>query len=258
MSAPLRLIRDGVIGARRNIAMTAAIGELRAKCMAPDTLRIYRYRRSVLMGRRESTEAVINRRECQRRGIEIARRVTGGGTVYMAPGVLAWDLVLRRPPGSDLAKSSARIGESVAGMLVGLGFPASFQAPGNVLVNGMKVAGSAGSFDGMILTLQGALLVDADLGEMMAVLKGQGGVAAAPAVATLRVLAGRPIGIGYLASSLATCVATSVERTTAPNMIAGIELHLARTLYDQEIGSDAFVFDDGESPDLPQAAETAA
>lgn len=60
----LRVIRDEGFGARRNIALTAAMAELHGEGCMPDTLRIYRYPRAVLLGRNQETAAVIDLAEC--------------------------------------------------------------------------------------------------------------------------------------------------------------------------------------------------
>ena len=109
MSGPLRIIDTGVRPARWNIAMTQALAELHVQGEMPDTLRLHRYARSVLIGSSQHAADVVDIEGCARKGVEIARRVTGGGAVYMAPGVLAWDLVIARQSGETLENVSAAI-----------------------------------------------------------------------------------------------------------------------------------------------------
>src|SRR5215471_19250569 len=96
MSTALRVVDTGLMPARVNIALTAALAELHRAGQCPDTLRFHLYPPSVLIGRNQALERVVNPSYCRRNSIEIARRITGGGAVFMSPGVLAWDIVAER------------------------------------------------------------------------------------------------------------------------------------------------------------------
>ncbi len=165
MSAPVRLLKTGLGHAAANVAFTAALAELHLRGKVADTLRLYRYRRCVLLGRSQEIGAV-DAGVCRRRSVEIARRATGGGAVYMAPGILAWDLVVARArfPSPDAA--AAAVGAAVVSALGKLGLAARFRLPGDVLLGELKVSGSAGWFEGGSLLHQGTLAVDCDLDEM--------------------------------------------------------------------------------------------
>ena len=96
MTAPMRLLDTSLAAAERNIAITAALAELHRARVIPDTLRLCRYRRSVLVGQTQVLAEAVNLDECRRRNVEVARRVTGGGAVYMSPGVMVWEVVASR------------------------------------------------------------------------------------------------------------------------------------------------------------------
>jgi lipoate-protein ligase A len=193
----LRVLDTGLADARRNVALSAALIEAHGRGEIPDTLRLHRYRKCVLIGRSQEADAVLDRAACERRGAAIVRRVTGGGAVAMAPGILAWDLVAARRRWPSLEAVSASLGQAVAAALAGLGFAAAYRAPGEVAVAGRKVAGFAGAFEGPSLLHQGSLIVDADLGEM-AELLGQPRlpVAALAEFGTLPAAAAIPAALG--------------------------------------------------------------
>lgn len=170
MTRPLRFLRTGLGPAADNIAFTAAMAGLHREGASADTLRLYRYRPSVLLGRSQGIESV-DHRACAARGVELARRMTGGGAVYMAPGVLAWDLVALRGRFASLEAASEAICGAVAAGLAELGFDARFRAPGDVLIGDRKVSGSAGWFEDGSLLHQGTILVDCDLDEMAGLLR---------------------------------------------------------------------------------------
>ncbi len=233
MTRPLRLIDTGLGPARRNIAVTAALAELHQAGRIPDTLRLHRYPRSVLLGRSQRLEPAITA-ACRAQGAELARRVTGGGAVAMGEGVLAWDLVLSREGFADLDAAAARIGGAVVSALGALGFDAGFRAPGDILLGGTKVAGTSGLFDGPSLLHQGSLLVCADTAGMAALL----GMPGLP----VTVLAdhGR-ISMAGAADGLARSVARALDRPLEVADLGATETALADRLLAEEIGRDDFV-----------------
>jgi lipoate-protein ligase A len=186
MSAPLHLLDTGVMGARQNIALTAALAEMHVRGDLSDTLRLYAFPRSVLIGCSQPTDAAVNVAICVARRLEVARRVSGGGAVYMSPGVLTWDLIMnRRRLGGRLDAIGARVGEALAAALSRFGAPARFAPPNNVVIGERKVSGASGFLDGDTAVLQGTVLINADLDEMAAVLKGTSTVAMRAHVTTL-------------------------------------------------------------------------
>ncbi|MFA5538603.1 MAG: hypothetical protein WCZ72_09610 [Gemmobacter sp.] len=228
---PLRLLDTGLASAGWNIAMTAALAELHRAGRAPDTLRLHRYPRSVLLGRHQPLSAAE-----PLPGVEVARRVTGGGAVYMAPGVVAWELVTaRRGPLDALA---ATVCGAVAAALGGLGYPARFQPPGDVLLAGGKVSGSAGWHEGNTVVLQGTVLVAADLAELARALRlDDPGVAALPAPAP---------DPDTVARAVAEKIAAALGRPLVPGTPGAEERARADRLLAREIGTAAFIA--GEEP----------
>ncbi|HRO12609.1 MAG TPA: hypothetical protein PK452_13845 [Amaricoccus sp.] len=200
-AARLRVLDTGLADARRNVALSAALIEAHGRGEVPDTLRLHRYEKCVLIGRSQEVAAAVDPEACRRRGAAIVRRVSGGGAVAMAPGILAWDLVAARGRWGSLDEAAAGIGGGVAAALRELGFAAEFRAPGEVAVGGRKVAGFGGAFEGPSLLHQGSLLVEADTAEMAELL----GLPPLP-VATLAELGPLPEA-GALAGALAAAIA---------------------------------------------------
>lgn len=241
MNAPLRLIDGGLGPARWNVAMTAALAELRAAGRIRDTLRFHVYPRSVLIGRHQALAAAADPEACRARGIEVARRVTGGGAVYMSPGVLAWDLAASRAAlGADLDQAAAAVCGAVAAGLARLGLAACHRLPDGIEAAGRKLAGASGCFDGPALLHQGAILVDVDFDEMEAAL-------ALPAASlrgrlvTVTELLGRVPPMAELVEALATGMSAALGRALLRAAPGETELRLAGELLEREIGLDAFV-----------------
>jgi lipoate-protein ligase A len=169
MSAdPIRILDTGLKSARWNVAMAAALAQLHGNGAAPDTLRFHRYQTCVLLGRNQEAESAADVDYCRRHGIDIVRRVTGGGAVFMSPRTLAWDmLVHRRRFGGDLGALTRGICNGIAAGLSRLGCAARYRPPNDIEIDGRKVSGSSGYSAGRSALLQGTVLV-ADEAEVIA------------------------------------------------------------------------------------------
>jgi len=235
MTAALRVVDTGLNPACWNVALTAAMVELHRTRRVPDTLRFHRYPRCVLVGRHQALEAAADLPLCRARGIATARRITGGGAVYMSPDVLAWDVVADlRSVGGDLDAAAQHLGEAVAGGLASLGIGAAYRAPNDVEVEGRKIGGACGLIDGTSLVYQGAVLVDADLAEMAAALALPASVDGRLTTAT-KVL-GRAVSHDEVIAALTAAIAQRLDRRPEPASIDAGERALAATLLAQ--GSD--------------------
>jgi len=233
----LRIIDTGVKPARWNIAVTAALLELHRIGATPDTIRFHRYPRSVLIGRNQKLEQEVDVERCRRDGVEIARRVTGGGAVYMGPGVLAWDIVAGRARfGDSLDDVTRRINSTVAAGLAQLGCAAKLGAQGAVEIDGRKVSGSSGGFDGPTVIVQGTALIEFDQDEMTRLLKNRN----AP-VTSLAECLGRTPPVEVVCAALLLGLNEVWDGPSVASDLRTDELALGDKLLADEIGTDAFV-----------------
>ena len=100
------------------------------------------------------------------------RRITGGGGLYFDEGQIGWELVFDRATFGplDLAEVTRRICEAAALGLNKLGVPARYRPRNDLEVDGRKISGTGGFFDGNIIFYQGTLLIDFDPGKIAACL----------------------------------------------------------------------------------------
>lgn len=249
MSATLRVIDTGLRPPRWNIAMTAALAELHGAGEIPDTLRFQRFQPCVLIGRNQDIRREVRLERCRQNGVALARRVTGGGAVYMDAGILSWEIVAgRRRFGADLADAGEKICTAVANGLVRLGVPARFCPPNAIEAAGRKISGASGYFEGATLVHEGTVLVDFDLRDMAAVLRLPDAKEAAaqtppaPRVTSMAAILGRAPAIvdvqRVLAASISNCFGFRIEREAS----SARELALAEELHAAEFGSDRFVW----------------
>ena len=91
-----RLLDTGINDGRWNVALDQVLIDAHRAGQAPDTLRFLRFTPSVLVGRHQDLSREIDVDYCARHGIDVGRRVTGGGALYLDPQQLGWELVCTR------------------------------------------------------------------------------------------------------------------------------------------------------------------
>lgn len=240
----VRVIDTGVRPARWNLAMTAALAAAHRAGSGEVTLRFQRFPPSVLMGRHQVLHDAVDVEACRRRGVEIARRPTGGGAVYMAPGILAWDVVADRQRfGGRLALAAAAIGSGVAAGLSHLGAAAEFLPPNDVRCRGRKLCGTSGYVEGATLVFQGTVLIEFDAAAMAEVLILPGMTAGmlGKALIGLSEALERMPREGEVEGALADRIASTLGLRFAPDAPRAEEIALADRLHALEFGTDAFV-----------------
>jgi lipoate---protein ligase len=248
---PFRVIDTGIRQGRANIAFDAALIEARKEGRIPDTVRFLRFRPSALIGRHQYLSQEIRVAYCKAHGIEIGRRITGGGGLYLDEGQIGWELVFdRKSLGfSDLGEASRRICEAAAAGLSRLGVPARYRPRNDIEVEGRKLSGTGGYFDGDILFYQGTLLIDFNPSIMTAVLnipaetlEKRALAAAGQRIVTLRELLGdRLPDLTEIYKALLGGFAEGLGIAPYWGRATPEEEALADRLYREEIGTEAFV-----------------
>jgi lipoate-protein ligase A len=259
---PFRVIDTGIRGGRANIAFDQALIDAHKARRIPDTIRFLRFRPSALVGIHQILSHEVRLDYCRSKGIEIGRRITGGGGLYLDEGQIGWELVFDRSSLGhiDLTETTRRICESAALGLNRLGVPARFRPRNDIEVDGRKISGTGGFFDGDTLFYQGTLLIDFDPGEMIAALKvpvekltKRDLASARQRVITMReVLGDRPPDLATIYRGLLDGFAEGLGILPQWGDISAYEEQLADRLHREEIGCDEFV----EMVDAPEVDDT--
>ncbi len=252
MAQPFRLIDTGLRSGRRNIAFDQAMLDARAAGEIPDTLRFIGFEPCVLVGRHQAVSREIKRAYCEAHGIEIGRRITGGGAIYMDEGVLGWALVCHRRTlgGGALAHITRLVCEAAAAGLSKLGVDARFRPRNDIEVAGRKLSGTGGFFDGDVLIYQGTVLgalapdimVNA-LNVPQAKLEKRGLDDASKRIVTLAELTGAAPDWRAVKEALTKGFSQALALDFTIDAPSDAEESRAQRLFDEEIGADAFVYD---------------
>jgi lipoate-protein ligase A len=251
MSTTFRLIDTGVREGRANIAFDAALIDERQAGRVPDTIRFLRFPPTALIGRHQDLSRELDLDYCRENDVGIVRRITGGGAIYLDEGQLGWELVFHRKALGiaalpDLAQA---ICGAAADGLSSLGVEAAFRPRNDIEVDGRKISGTGGFFDGDVLIYQGTVLVDMNPAQMVSALKvpekklaKRSLDSAAQRVVTLKELLGDSLpGMEDIKSALIRGFEQTLGVQAEPGAITEGEEALARHYFDEEIGRDAFV-----------------
>jgi len=224
-----RIIDTGIREGRANIAFDQAMIELHGQGAIPDTIRFLRFPPTALIGRHQVLRHEVCVDHCRRNHVGIARRITGGGAIYFDQGQLGWALVFHRASLgiASLEMLAREICEAAAAGLSRLGVEARYRPRNDIEVDGRKISGTGGFFDGDTLFYQGTVLVDMNPADMVAALR-------VPAAALLDGFAER-LGI------------TPYSGAVGPE-----EDSTAERILDEEVGTEEFV---GEIDDPATGAD---
>jgi len=175
-----RLLRLKACDAFTNMAVDEAIVTARIEGLVPNTLRLYRWSPSaVSVGRFQDVSNEVQVENCQRLGIDIVRRITGGGTVYHdSQGEITYSVIAREEDlgTKDVLQAYNTICNGLIEAAKILSVKADFDTGDpkncpNITIQGRKISGSAQFHKGGVLLQHGTFLLDADLEKMFTFLR---------------------------------------------------------------------------------------
>lgn len=250
MTSTLRVIDTGVRAATEQIAFDQALVDLHQQGKIPDTLRFLQFAPAALVGRHQSIERELNLNYCRTNNIQVGRRLTGGGAIYLDQGQLGWELIIhkRSLTNGSLPQVTQQICEAAARSISSLGVQAQYRPFSDIEVNGRKISGTGGYFDGDTLVYQGTVLIDMDPSLMVKVLNipqeqqpAKQEDTAQSRVTTLTELMQSPPALDTVKSALVDGFAQMLGAQAQDASPTQQEEALARQYHDEEIGTDAFI-----------------
>ena len=157
------------------MALDEVILTAHSQGQAPNTLRFLQFEpHCTLVGYHQAIEQEIRVDYCRQHGIDINRRLTGGGGLYWDGGALGWEVYA--PQGHpavarDVEAMYAQLCNAAVGGLARLGVQAAFRPKNDIEVDGRKISGTGGTSLGGSFMFQGSLLVDFDVDTMLRALR---------------------------------------------------------------------------------------
>lgn len=176
MTQPWRLLLHGARSAFDNMATDEAILRCVAAGDSPSTLRFYTWDPSaVSIGYFQGLEQEVDLEACRREGVDVIRRLTGGGAVFHdRDGEITYSLTLKASTPGIPQNVLEAYGVLCRGLVLGLqalGLEASFAPINDILINGRKISGNAQTrrFGGILQ--HGTILCDVNPALMFSLLR---------------------------------------------------------------------------------------
>ena len=180
MSSRWRLLDTGPQNAPYNMALEKVLLSSSALGHAVNTLHFLEFFPCVLLGYSQSVAEEVNEEYCKQNGIEINRRISGGGCIYMDGGTLGWEIIAKKeavglPGTSGIPGSLNDMYRKLCGALVAalkkLGINAAYRPLNDVEINGRKICGTGGTELDDSFIFHGSILVDCNSQRMVKALK---------------------------------------------------------------------------------------
>jgi lipoate-protein ligase A len=233
--------------------LTAAIDETllrtRIEGRCPDTIHIYRRRPpSVSIGLFQTAAEVADLEACERDGVPVVRRSSGGGAIYTDDRQLVYALVWRPERPVRAEQGFELVCGAIVGALGHLGVPDVKRAGVNdVEVGGRKVSGSAQAVRRGVHLVHGTVLVDADLDAMFtylrpmhAKLEKAGLTSPRERVTTLAEVLGRAPSLEDVKLAVGTQLATVARGKPEPGDLTADERAMADRLVEKRFSNRAW------------------
>lgn len=236
-----RLLRNGEYeNPQWAMAIEEAILRKVADGTVPDTLRFWKNRKAIIIGRFQCPKNEINIEYCSKFKMSVIRRFSGGGTVYQDSGNLNFSFYIHTDSGiNQFSKVLDDFGNTLVTFLKNFGLSAKSSDRG-IYVKGKKICGFAGTILKGAILVHGCILVASDIETLYASLNlGQKGI-------NDKFTLSRPSEVTTIAKELGEEVTTSnveetlthfFEKTFKCTFILGeitsSEFELAEELYDK-------------------------
>lgn len=170
-----RLLDTGHRNAAENMALDDVILECRSNNLVPNTVRFLQFDPpAVLVGYHQEVEHEVRLDYVRRNGIDVNRRLTGGGAVYFDKTSLGWEVIASKasiPFYRHIEELFKVMCKGPIHALNTLGIRAAFRPKNDIEVSGRKISGTGGvEGDGTFL-FQGTLLIDFDVETMARALR---------------------------------------------------------------------------------------
>ncbi len=174
-----RLLKLETQCAFANMAIDEALLRVRIDGKTPNTLRVYQWLPSaVSIGRFQSISREVNLESCRVHGVDVVRRISGGGAVYHdSKGEITYSVVVKQ---DDLGTNDiVQVYNCICNGLIEaahlLGVNAEFASGNarrcpNIIVKGRKISGSAQASRRGVILQHGTFLMNVNLREMFAFL----------------------------------------------------------------------------------------
>jgi len=251
MADKARILFTGYNNAFFNMGLDEAILGSVAAGSSPPTLRFYGWKPAAIsLGYFQGINEEVDIQACRDRGIDVVRRVTGGGAVFH-DAELTYSIVI--PERHRLAPDSITDSYEIlcAGIVQGLsilGVESKFVPINDIVSAGRKISGNAQTRKKGCLLQHGTILLDVDVEKMFSLLmvpkekaKGKLIEDVKARVGSLSSILGRPVGFDETASAMEKGFISALDLDPLREVPSEEELILASRLADEKFSQHCWV-----------------
>jgi len=170
-----RLLDTGVRTGAENMALDQALLNVRARGGSPNTVRFLQFSPPVaLVGVYQDVEQEVRLDYCRANGIDVNRRITGGGSILFDEVQLGWELIAGTDDfdvGPMSLEFHRRVCQACIEGVREFGVAAEFRPRNDIEIQGRKISGTGGVEEGDAFLFQGTLLLDFDVAAMIKALR---------------------------------------------------------------------------------------
>ncbi len=141
-----------------------------------DVLFLWRSHNAVVLGKHQNACAEANYEFCKKNNIKIARRLSGGGTVFHDLGNINFTLIRNLTDGMSKAVDYRYLLEPIRTVLADLNIETTYSKRDDLLLNDLKISGNAQHIHqkGLRNLHHGTLLYDSDLKKLNTAIRSEG------------------------------------------------------------------------------------
>jgi lipoate---protein ligase len=253
-----RLLSLQTNNAYMNMAIDEAILTARISDLVPNTLRLYRWQPSaVSIGKNQNPQEEIYLEACKELGVDLVRRISGGGTVYHdCEGEVTFGLIAKTADfaTADITAVYAKVYEAVKDTLRILGITADYSTGDakncpNMTVKGKKISGSSQVITHGVVLQHGTLLRNVDLPTMFRLLKLKGASCTQAAdiaqrkITSIQNELGHSVSPETIANALTVGFKTMLKMQLEPGQLSQAEVDLSQKLYKQKYKTNNWNFE---------------
>ena len=241
-----------------NMAIDEAILTSRITGQVPNTLRFYRWQPSaVSIGKNQNPEDEIYLDTCKQLGVNVVKRISGGGTVYHDfEGEVTYGLIAKTETlgTADITVVYARVYEAIKDALRLLGITADFSTGDakncpNMTVKGKKISGSSQTITRGIVLQHGTLLRSVDLPKMFQLLKIKNATCSQATdvgkrkITSIQNELGHAVSPETIANALTQGFKAMLKIQLDPGELTSTEVELASQLYKEKYATEKWNFE---------------
>lgn len=247
-----RYLETGANPAAFNMGLDEAILESVSSGAEPPTLRLYAWKPSaVSIGYFQGVRDEVDLDRCAELGVDVVRRLTGGGAVFHAAELTYSVVVPDKHPlaAGGIMESYRAICAGVIGGLAVLGIAAEFAPLNDVVAAGKKLSGNAQTRKLGCLLQHGTVLLGVDLDTMFTVLrvpneklKGKLIEDVRARVSSVSDMSGRTVGYDEAVRAFERGFASALGGLGERSTPSSTELDRARTLAVERFANKSWIF----------------